>query len=110
MYKNNLLSYLYWTQVNDNMLEIPKFSPTTKGALWDMWTSDRGVFITFDNERILTYLYCRESVQGMFINSIYITTTSYVLYSFNLYSMHILVTKYLLLSRFHDVGYCLKLL
>ncbi|XP_033742140.1 WD repeat-containing protein 19-like isoform X1 [Pecten maximus] len=53
-----------YNPVNDQTLEIPKFSPTTKGALWEMWTSDKGVFITYDEEKICTYLYCRESVQG----------------------------------------------
>jgi hypothetical protein len=28
-------------QVNDQVLDIPNFSSTTKGALWENWAPDR---------------------------------------------------------------------
>lgn len=53
-----------YNPVNDQVIEIPQFSSTTKGALWENWTGDKGVFITYDEEKIYTYLYCRESTKG----------------------------------------------
>ncbi|ELT93993.1 hypothetical protein CAPTEDRAFT_173399 [Capitella teleta] len=53
-----------YNPVNDNIVEIPEFSPTTKGILWENWQADRGIFVTHDDESIKTYAYCWESVNG----------------------------------------------
>ncbi len=29
------------SQVNDNIVDIPNFSPTTKGVLWENWSPDK---------------------------------------------------------------------
>ncbi|KAK3101973.1 hypothetical protein FSP39_007745 [Pinctada imbricata] len=56
-----------YNPVNDQTLEIPNFSNTTRGAVWENWTPDKGVFITYDEEKMYTYLYCRESIRGSIV-------------------------------------------
>ncbi|KAL3878608.1 hypothetical protein ACJMK2_030942 [Sinanodonta woodiana] len=53
-----------YNPVNDLLVEIPNFSTTVKGVLWEMWALDRGVFIAYDEEKITTYVYSKESVKG----------------------------------------------
>ncbi|KAL5011631.1 hypothetical protein ScPMuIL_010182 [Solemya velum] len=53
-----------YNPVNDQILEIPELSPNTRGALWENWIMDKGVFITFDDEKINTYVHCKETVSG----------------------------------------------
>lgn len=53
-----------YNPVNDQVLDIPNFQSTAKGALWENWAPDRGVFITYDDEKIYTYMYSRESMHG----------------------------------------------
>jgi len=51
--------------VNDNLLEIPEFSPYARGVLWEMWALDKGLFIVYDEETIYTYMYSRDHVTGI---------------------------------------------
>ncbi|CAH1776664.1 unnamed protein product [Owenia fusiformis] len=53
-----------YNPVNDQTIDVPKFSSTTKGILWDQWPLDKGLFIAYDEEKIYTYVYSRESVNG----------------------------------------------
>jgi hypothetical protein len=53
-------------QVRDEMLKIPDFTPKCSGALWDSDTQERNVFIVFDDTNITTYLYDKDSVQGLY--------------------------------------------
>ncbi|XP_076446829.1 WD repeat-containing protein 19-like isoform X2 [Babylonia areolata] len=50
--------------VMDTVVDIPDFSPTVQGVLWEHWPLDKGVFIAYDQEKIYTYVYCRESIKG----------------------------------------------
>ncbi|KAI1238247.1 hypothetical protein IHE44_0012965 [Lamprotornis superbus] len=38
--------------VNDRVYEIPDFSPTIKGILWENWPMDKGVFVAFDDDKM----------------------------------------------------------
>ncbi|XP_038055636.1 WD repeat-containing protein 19-like isoform X2 [Patiria miniata] len=53
-----------YNPVNDQILEIPNFSPTVKGILWENWPYDKGVFVAYDEDKLYTYLYSRETVRG----------------------------------------------
>ncbi|XP_064636625.1 WD repeat-containing protein 19-like isoform X3 [Lineus longissimus] len=53
--------YVY-NPVNDHVVEIPNFSNTTKGILWDK--ADKDIFMVFDDEKIVTFMYNRETVSG----------------------------------------------
>jgi hypothetical protein len=53
-------------QVTDEMLKIPDFTPKCSGALWDCDTQERNVFLVFDDTNITTYLYDKDSVQGLY--------------------------------------------
>ncbi|XP_070553702.1 WD repeat-containing protein 19-like isoform X2 [Ptychodera flava] len=55
--------YVY-NPVNDATLDIPNFSPTVKGILWENWPLDRGIFVAFDDDKVYTYVYCKETVGG----------------------------------------------
>ena len=37
----NFMLSVHWLQVNDNLVEIPQFSATTRGALWENWQMDK---------------------------------------------------------------------
>ncbi|XP_076468006.1 WD repeat-containing protein 19-like [Babylonia areolata] len=48
--------------VSDTVVSIPNFSPTTQGVVWEQWAEDKGVFIAYDQEKIYSYVYCREAI------------------------------------------------
>ncbi|NWH83666.1 WDR19 protein, partial [Aegithalos caudatus] len=50
--------------VNDRVYEIPDFSPTIKGILWENWPMDKGVFVAFDDDKIYTYVFHKDAIQG----------------------------------------------
>ncbi|NXN95131.1 WDR19 protein, partial [Rhinopomastus cyanomelas] len=50
--------------VNDRLYEIPSFSPTIKGVLWENWPMDRGVFVAFDDDKVYTYVFHKDAIQG----------------------------------------------
>ncbi|XP_036187361.1 WD repeat-containing protein 19 isoform X4 [Myotis myotis] len=50
--------------VNDATYEIPDFSPTIKGVLWENWPLDKGVFIAYDDDKAYTYVFHRNTIQG----------------------------------------------
>ncbi|XP_053433508.1 WD repeat-containing protein 19 isoform X3 [Nycticebus coucang] len=50
--------------VNDATYEIPDFSPTIKGVLWENWPMDKGVFIAYDDDKVYTYVFHKDTIQG----------------------------------------------
>ncbi|NXS47685.1 WDR19 protein, partial [Balaeniceps rex] len=50
--------------VNDTLYEIPNFSPTIKGILWENWPMDKGVFVAFDDDKVYTYVFHKDAIQG----------------------------------------------
>ncbi|KAK7098094.1 WD repeat-containing protein 19-like [Littorina saxatilis] len=50
--------------VTDSVVTIPDFSPTVQGVLWENWPLDKGVFVAYDQEKIYTYVHCRETING----------------------------------------------
>ncbi|NWW40546.1 WDR19 protein, partial [Panurus biarmicus] len=50
--------------VNDRVYEIPNFSPTIKGILWENWPMDKGVFVAFDDDKVYTYVFHKDAIQG----------------------------------------------
>nr|XP_021388853.1 WD repeat-containing protein 19 [Lonchura striata domestica] len=50
--------------VNDSIFEIPDFSPTIKGILWENWPMDKGVFVAFDDDKVYTYVFHKDAIQG----------------------------------------------
>ncbi|NWU98866.1 WDR19 protein, partial [Upupa epops] len=55
--------FVYCT-VNDGLYEIPNFSPTVKGILWENWPMDKGVFVAFDDDKVYTYVFHKDAIQG----------------------------------------------
>ncbi|GAB1289679.1 WD repeat-containing protein 19 [Apodemus speciosus] len=79
--------------VNDATYEIPDFSPTIKGVLWENWPMDKGVFIAYDDDKVYTYVFHKDTIQVPLllyngeltcqtqsgkINSIYLSTHSFL--------------------------------
>uniref|UniRef100_A0A8C8ZT34 WD repeat-containing protein 19 n=1 Tax=Prolemur simus TaxID=1328070 RepID=A0A8C8ZT34_PROSS len=50
--------------VNDATYEIPDFSPTIKGVLWENWPMDKGVFVAYDDDKVYTYVFHKDTIQG----------------------------------------------
>ncbi|XP_041121208.1 WD repeat-containing protein 19 [Polyodon spathula] len=50
--------------VNDSLYEVPNFSPTIKGILWENWPMDKGVFIAYDDDKVYTYVFHKDTIQG----------------------------------------------
>uniref|UniRef100_A0A3Q3D1P9 WD repeat domain 19 n=1 Tax=Hippocampus comes TaxID=109280 RepID=A0A3Q3D1P9_HIPCM len=45
-------------------LELPNFSPTITGVLWDNWHADRVVFVAFDDDKVYTYAVHKTTIYG----------------------------------------------
>ncbi|XP_022361796.1 WD repeat-containing protein 19 isoform X2 [Enhydra lutris kenyoni] len=50
--------------VSDATYEIPDFSPTIRGVLWENWPMDKGVFIAYDDDKVYTYVFHKDTIQG----------------------------------------------
>uniref|UniRef100_A0A3P9KAP6 WD repeat-containing protein 19 n=1 Tax=Oryzias latipes TaxID=8090 RepID=A0A3P9KAP6_ORYLA len=50
--------------VTASCFELPDFSPTITGVLWDTWHADRGVFVAYDNDKVYTYAFHKTTVYG----------------------------------------------
>ncbi|RZF45403.1 hypothetical protein LSTR_LSTR002846 [Laodelphax striatellus] len=61
--------YLY-NPVMDQMITIPSFPSTAVGAIWDLWHAERNVFIIYDSQKIVTYVYLRDSLTGPTVSSV----------------------------------------
>ncbi|XP_014836361.1 PREDICTED: WD repeat-containing protein 19 [Poecilia mexicana] len=44
--------------------ELPNFSPTITGVLWDNWHADKGVFVAFDDDKAYTYALHKRTIYG----------------------------------------------
>ncbi|KAM6940536.1 WD repeat-containing protein 19 [Xenentodon cancila] len=44
--------------------ELPNFSPTITGVLWDTWHADRGVFVAYDDDKVYTYAFHKTTIYG----------------------------------------------
>uniref|UniRef100_A0A8C3GBG4 WD repeat-containing protein 19 n=1 Tax=Cyclopterus lumpus TaxID=8103 RepID=A0A8C3GBG4_CYCLU len=52
------------TNATDSCFELPNFSPTITGVLWDNWHADRGVFVTYDEDKVYTYALHKTTIYG----------------------------------------------
>ncbi|XP_015683891.1 WD repeat-containing protein 19, partial [Protobothrops mucrosquamatus] len=50
--------------VTDTAFEIPNLQPTIKGILWENWPLDKGVFVVYDDNKIYTYVFHKDTIQG----------------------------------------------
>lgn len=48
----------------DCSYEIPSFSPTITGVLWENWPSDKGVFVAYDDDKVYTYALHKTTIHG----------------------------------------------
>lgn len=55
---------MFSTQATDPCFELPNFSPTITGVLWDNWHADRGVFVAYDDDKVYTYALHKTTVYG----------------------------------------------
>ncbi|XP_065839406.1 WD repeat-containing protein 19-like isoform X2 [Oscarella lobularis] len=55
---------IIYNPVNDAAIEIPNFSPSIQGVLWENWPQDKSVFCAYDAEKLYTYTYFRKTVNG----------------------------------------------
>jgi WD repeat-containing protein 19 len=53
-----------YNPVNDECIDLQNFPHGTKGVLWDNWIPDKHVLVVFDAEKLYTYVYCRDTVEG----------------------------------------------
>ncbi|XP_037103187.1 WD repeat-containing protein 19 [Syngnathus acus] len=60
--KNGFLLTL--SSAADLCLELPNFSPTITGVLWDNWHADRVVFVAFDDDKVYTYAAHKTTIYG----------------------------------------------
>ncbi|XP_033828361.1 WD repeat-containing protein 19 [Periophthalmus magnuspinnatus] len=52
------------SNATDVCLELPNFSPTITGVLWDNWHADRGVFVAYDYDKVHTYALHKTTIYG----------------------------------------------
>ncbi|XP_037327609.2 WD repeat-containing protein 19 isoform X1 [Pungitius pungitius] len=52
------------TNATDSCFELPNFSPTITGVLWDNWHADRGVFVAYDDDKVYTYALHKTTIYG----------------------------------------------
>ncbi|KAG8134871.1 hypothetical protein E2320_007947 [Naja naja] len=50
--------------VTDTAFEIPNLQPTIKGILWENCPLDKGVFVVYDDNKIYTYVFHKDTIQG----------------------------------------------
>ncbi|XP_072526408.1 WD repeat-containing protein 19 [Salminus brasiliensis] len=50
--------------VDDSLFEIPDFSPTITSVLWENWVNDKCVFVAFDEDKVYTYAFHKDTIQG----------------------------------------------
>ncbi|XP_071315895.1 WD repeat-containing protein 19-like isoform X2 [Trachinotus anak] len=48
----------------DSCFELPNFSPTITGVLWDTWDADSGVFVAYDSDKVYTYALHKTTIYG----------------------------------------------
>lgn len=50
--------------MDDSLFEIPDFSPMITGVLWENWVNDKSVFVAFDEDKVYTYVFHKDTIQG----------------------------------------------
>ncbi|TSN95726.1 WD repeat-containing protein 19 [Bagarius yarrelli] len=55
--------FLY-SPVDSSLFEIPDFSSTITGVLWENWVNDKAVFVAFDEDKVYTYAFHKDTIQG----------------------------------------------
>ncbi|XP_048456883.1 WD repeat-containing protein 19 [Rhincodon typus] len=50
--------------VIDTIYEIPNFPTTVRSILWEHFTMDKGVFIAYDDDKVYTYVFHKDTIQG----------------------------------------------
>ncbi|XP_060772640.1 WD repeat-containing protein 19 isoform X2 [Neoarius graeffei] len=55
--------FLY-SPVDDSLFEIPDFSSTITGVLWENSVNDKAVFVAFDEDKVYTYTFHKDTIQG----------------------------------------------
>lgn len=53
-----------YNPVNDATFEIPNFSPNIRGIVWENWPLDKDVFCGYDEDKVYTYIFYRDTVIG----------------------------------------------
>lgn len=53
-----------YNPVNDATFEIPNFSPTIKGIVWENWPLDKDTFCGYDDDKVFTYIFYRDGIGG----------------------------------------------
>ncbi|CAL1601444.1 unnamed protein product [Knipowitschia caucasica] len=52
------------SNATESCIELPNFSPTITGVLWDNWHADRGVFVAYDEDKVYTYALHKNTIYG----------------------------------------------
>ncbi|MCJ8749256.1 hypothetical protein PDJAM_G00174210 [Pangasius djambal] len=55
--------FLY-SPVDGLLFEIPDFSSTITGVLWENWVNDKAIFVAFDEDKVYTYAFHKDTIQG----------------------------------------------
>lgn len=53
-----------YNPVNDATFEIPNFSPNIRGIVWENWPLDKDLFCGYDEDKVYTYIFYRDTVIG----------------------------------------------
>ncbi|XP_015750189.1 PREDICTED: WD repeat-containing protein 19-like [Acropora digitifera] len=53
-----------YNPVNDATFEIPNLSPNIRGIVWENWPLDKDVFCGYDEDKVYTYIFYRDTVIG----------------------------------------------
>ncbi|XP_039456737.1 WD repeat-containing protein 19-like [Oreochromis aureus] len=51
-------------KATESCFELPNFSPTITGVLWDNWHAGRGVFVAYDDDQVYTYALHETTIYG----------------------------------------------
>ncbi|XP_046853283.1 WD repeat-containing protein 19-like [Xenia sp. Carnegie-2017] len=71
---------------NDSIYEIPEFSHSVNGVVWESYPFDKDIFCVFDEEKIYTYAFYRETLQGPRCRLVDTTKLPYAHYPLVLYN------------------------
>ncbi|XP_026990682.2 WD repeat-containing protein 19 [Tachysurus fulvidraco] len=55
--------FLY-SPMDGSLFEITDFSSTITGVLWENWVNDKGIFVAFDEDKVYTYSFHKDTIHG----------------------------------------------
>lgn len=61
---NKLTLYLFIYKVSEEMIPINDFPTLAYSVLWELWPSEKRVFIACSDNSCLTFVYVRDSING----------------------------------------------